>query len=259
MKSSFCLATILVLALKSNAAPIIEELAGFDMAPFFPQLNDTDFINYGGVKYVKSSAHYGGIYGNSAAAGLNAETLQKREAIPRPLLSSIDRRIDKKWYPDMETILNNNCYNFATNVLTNTFAQPGDGSGMPPALDDSVYRDCKRVREGAIKDGLIPTANSTLGDYKGDKSKCHYLAAMVGTYEFGSDYHWFRMMRPGIDKVTEPLWFHKPGSTIPLTKDFSGKPIKFKDIFYPKTKFDSGIYSQFCGLFLECGQKLTIR
>jgi len=42
----------------------------------------------------------------------------------------------------------NNCYNYATVILTNTFAQPGNSQGI------TISMSCKSVAEGAIKDGL---------------------------------------------------------------------------------------------------------
>ena len=45
--------------------------------------------------------------------------------------------------------LNNNCYNYANNKLTYTFAQPGRGSG---AMCQHYFRDC--MRNAAINDHL---------------------------------------------------------------------------------------------------------
>lgn len=35
-----------------------------------------------------------------------------------------------KWNNDLHVRRNNNCYNYAKNKITNTFAQPGRGSGL---------------------------------------------------------------------------------------------------------------------------------
>ena len=44
---------------------------------------------------------------------------------------------------------NNNCYNYACNMQTNTYAQPGEASG-------NIYLSitCNEVTNGAISDGL---------------------------------------------------------------------------------------------------------
>lgn len=251
MKSFLSFFSMLVLLPTFNAAPVDDESVKLDMSSYFPNLNESDFVTYGGLKYVRSSAR---IQGRRSGG---VQIAQAGTPIPRDVWRQIDKRIDRKWYPDMETIWDNNCYNFATNTLTNTFAQPGVGGGLNYLTHDDL-NDCKKLVEGAKKDGLIPTANSTLGNYDGERKNCHFLAAMVGGDFWGNDYHWFRLMKPGTDNVTRPIWFHKPGGTIPLSKDFSGKPIGIKAIFHPKTRFDSGLYTKFCGLFLECGQPLTI-
>ena len=115
----------------------------------------------------------------------------------------------------------NNCYNYATNYRTDTFAQPGQASGaMYTALT------CASVRPAAIADGLInsPRANN----------KCpregHLVALVIWP---GVDFHWYRKGRNG-------RWSHKPGSTPVTNLDNSNNPISD-----PRTA-DRGGYTNFC-------------
>lgn len=54
------------------------------------------------------------------------------------------------WNNNAFTRLNNNCYNYANDIITNTFAQPGRGSGQ-------IFNrplNGPNVRDAAIRDGL---------------------------------------------------------------------------------------------------------
>jgi len=101
---------------------------------------------------------------------------------------------------------NNNCYNYATNYRTNTFAQPGLASGE---MYTSIR--CTPVRKAAVADRLISTPNAD--------NKCpdegHLVALVVGR-DF--DFHWYRKGRNG-------YWTHKPGGTEVTDVDNSGDPI----------------------------------
>ena len=97
----------------------------------------------------------------------------------------------------------NNCYNYATNYRTNTFAQPGRAAGaMYGALT------CAAVKPAAVKDELI--------DSPGANNKCpgegHLVALVIWP---GNDYHWYRKGRNG-------LWTHKPGGTAVTNLDNGG-------------------------------------
>ena len=56
----------------------------------------------------------------------------------------------EKWNDSSETLLNNNCYNYANQKITDTMAQPGKASGKPitPPLTT------ENTLEGAKSDGL---------------------------------------------------------------------------------------------------------
>jgi hypothetical protein len=126
------------------------------------------------------------------------------------------------WWNDGGTKqFNNNCYNYATNYRTDTFAQPGLAAGaMYTALT------CASVRPAAEKDALI--------SQPGANNKCpgegHLVALVIAP---GWDFHWYRKGRNG-------LWTHKPGGTPVTNLDNSGVPIPD-----PRTA-DRGPYTQFC-------------
>lgn len=117
---------------------------------------------------------------------------------------------------------NNNCYNYANNKITNTFAQPGRAHGRPAKV-----MQCRNVQAAAMADGLVPVAN-----FSGN------LAAKQGWYVAlviwpNVDYHWYRQ-----DKVG--CWSHKPGQTAARNTDNAGLPIRD-----PQT-CNRGPYVNFC-------------
>ena len=123
---------------------------------------------------------------------------------------------------------NNNCYNYATNYRTNTFAQPGRSAGqMYTSLSGcSVAAGKISAKQGAVADSLIdlPLANN----------KCPgigHLVALVVAPNY--DYHWYR-------KGPDGKWSHKPGGTQATQVDNIGNPITD-----PRTA-DRGPYTQFC-------------
>lgn len=117
---------------------------------------------------------------------------------------------------------NNNCYNYATNYRTDTFAQPGLASGQMYPYPIS----CAGVRPAAIRDDLI--------DSPGADNRCpeegHLVALVVGA---AFDFHWYRKGRNG-------LWTHKPGGTPVTNLDNSGALITD-----PRTA-DRDSYTDFC-------------
>lgn len=115
----------------------------------------------------------------------------------------------------------NNCYNYATNYRTNTFAQPGRASGaMYNALN------CTEVKAGAVADELIDSPSAD--------NKCpnegHLVALVIWS---GVDYHWYR-------KGIYGKWSHKPGGTAVTNLDNSGNTIA------DPRNADRGGYTDFC-------------
>ena len=126
------------------------------------------------------------------------------------------------WWNDAgQKQFNNNCYNYATNYRTDTFAQPGLAAGaMYSALS------CASVKPAAVADDLI--------DSPAAKNKCpkegHLVALVIAP---GYDFHWYRKGRNG-------YWSHKPGSTPVTNVDNSG--VSIPD---PRTA-NRGPYTNFC-------------
>lgn len=100
----------------------------------------------------------------------------------------------------------NNCYNYATNYRTDTFAQPGLAAG---AMYTSLQ--CAPVLAGAVADALVddPDAGNRC-PHEG-----HLVALVIAP---GWDFHWYRKGRTG-------FWSHKPGSTPATNRDNSGNLI----------------------------------
>jgi hypothetical protein len=127
------------------------------------------------------------------------------------------------WWNDGGQIqLHNNCYNYATNYRSDTFAQPGRATGQ--MYPDPI--DCAGVRPAAVRDGLIASPRAA--------NRCpkegHLVALVV---DFDNDFHWYRKGRNG-------LWTHKPGNTPVTNVDNSGNLISD-----PRTA-DRGGYESFC-------------
>lgn len=116
----------------------------------------------------------------------------------------------------------NNCYNYANDQATNTFAQPGRATGH-----QYTNLTCAGVRPAAQSDGLVPCANFTgpLSPGAG-----WYVALVIWP---GRDYHWYRQDNVG-------CWSHKPGSTPVRNVDNAGQRIRD-----PRT-CNRGPYSVFC-------------
>ena len=96
----------------------------------------------------------------------------------------------------------NNCYNYARNWRTDTFAQPGRAHGAQTST-----MACAQVSTAAMADGL--------------KKRCNCLPPseyprrlMALVIDPGWDYHWYRHQRGG-------FWGHKPGGTAARNVDNS--------------------------------------
>jgi len=113
----------------------------------------------------------------------------------------------------------NNCYNYAMNYRSNTFAQPGRISGHP----NSVMQ-CANVATAANWDGCTATCS-------GPNKR---VALVIWP---GRDYHWYRFHSNG-------FWGHKPGGTAARNTDNRGRVIG--GLLNPQN-CDRGPYTQFCG------------
>ena len=117
----------------------------------------------------------------------------------------------------------NNCYNYATNRRTDTFAQPGRAAGA-----QATRMRCANVTTGAVADGAHQEPNCVIGE-----EPRWYMALVIWP---NIDYHWYR-------KQAEGYWGHKPGQTAARNVDNSNNVI-----FNPETA-DRGGYRDFCGYF----------
>ncbi len=134
-------------------------------------------------------------------------------------------RINLDWWNSSEVIYYNNCYNYATNRATNSFAQPGETGGMH--LNDLT---CETVKNSVSKD--LGIENTEFFDFRGPKDDT--LIALVVWPD--ADYHWYR-------RGSDGKWSHKPGSTPATNLDASDKIIENIE------KADHGPYKEFCGYF----------
>jgi hypothetical protein len=123
----------------------------------------------------------------------------------------------------------NNCYNYASNWKTNTFAQPGRGAGqMYTALS------CPAVTQAAFADGC----HRRFVCFPESEKPRRLVALVVAP---GIDYHWYR-----IHSESEGFWGHKPGGTAARNVDNNGLVIT-----NPET-CARGPYTDFCGYFYTC-------
>lgn len=118
----------------------------------------------------------------------------------------------------------NNCYNYANDHITNTFAQPGRAHGYHIPYPNL---QCNTVEPGAAKDGLHAANNFHAALPAGHG---WYVALVVWPNQ---DYHWYRQDNVG-------CWSHKPGQTAARNVDNAGQPITD-----PKT-CNRGPYTNFC-------------
>lgn len=145
------------------------------------------------------------------------------------------------WNNDPNVRWTNNCYNYASNWRTNTFAQPGRGCG-------SVWTaiTCAEVTRAALCDGMHRRF-----DCFPEAEKPRPLVALVvappPAFGGSGDYHWYRYQLDG-------FWGHKPGGGAARNTDESNAVI-----FNPQTA-NRGPYTQFCGYFYGCNsQRRLIR
>lgn len=118
----------------------------------------------------------------------------------------------------------NNCYNYARNWRTDTFAQPGRAHGA-----QTDVMSCPTVTVAAEADGLVPRCDC-LADSEFPRRP---MALVVAP---GDDYHWYREQREGFRG-------HKPGHTEARNWDNSGALVTSPE------SADRGPYSDFCGYF----------
>jgi hypothetical protein len=142
-------------------------------------------------------------------------------------------RFNPGFWNDPAHIGRNNCYNYASNRRTDTFAQPGRATGHQAAV-----MACADVVAAALSDGLHHRFYCFP-----DSEKPRWLMALVVAP--GYDYHWYR-------KQQEGFWGHKPGGTAARNVDNNGAIV-----WNPETAARLP-YTNFCGYFYACrSQKIS--
>jgi len=132
--------------------------------------------------------------------------------------------------------LNNNCYNYACNLHTMTFAQPGR---WPPAYT-YIHVNFAQLDAAALHDGLHRACDCLSSS---EKTR-HFVALAIkpevpaasGSPSQPGDFHWYR-------KHNGNLWGHKVGSSPVSCKDYSGALITDPE------RCNSGDYTVFGGYY----------
>lgn len=122
----------------------------------------------------------------------------------------------------------NNCYNYATNRRTDTFAQPGEATGA-----GTTTMQCSTVANGAVSDHNL--AHPSCG-----ASNLAPRDRMALVIQPGYDYHWYRRHN---GSGNNEFWGHKLSWTPARNTDNSGQVI-----YNPETA-NRGNYTVFCGYF----------
>lgn len=122
----------------------------------------------------------------------------------------------------------NNCYNYAVNIRTDTFAQPGRATGRYPYL-----KLCDQLTDAVLSDG-----SRKRFDCLPDTEKPRYIMALVLCPLI--DCHWYRKHREG-------FWGHKPGVKRVRNTDNSGQVILNPETCDRTSGWPP--YTEFCGYF----------
>ena len=155
----------------------------------------------------------------------------------------------------IRTQLGNNCYNYACNSPTGTFAQPGKKGGRPIDWDQEDL--CAEVIQAAEKDNLIPLIDCFLEcDPALGRKVMLFVDAEDDPDQPGDDrdFHWYRQDADG-------NWSHKPGQGRATNED-DGEPPPPNVIANPwqadtdtrrddddDGKYDRGYDYEFCACF----------
>jgi len=200
-------------------------MVGYDMATSPASATVTDTVSDAGAYFVVAgyTYHPGGFpagYYVDAYFGMGSA-----ECTPPPYNP-------EKWNDGGYVQYNNNCYNYANDERTDTFAQPGRASGCSHSIT------CSTTRAAAECDGLV-TISSGSSPCPDDMHRV-YLVTRPGW-----DYHWYR-------QDTDGMWSHKPGGTPATNRDGSGQLISNPEYA------DIGMYTDRCGYMCACGDNADI-
>jgi hypothetical protein len=159
----------------------------------------------------------GAVLGEAEKGILEAGEVQGLYSVCSPMVLTSDTSFT--FWNDPAYRPYNNCYNYASNYRSNTFAQPGKASGQ-------MYGgiNCSEVGAAAQRDGWLTSC----------RTDANYNIALVIWPNY--DFHWYRLAANG-------HWCHKPGQTAARNYDDSGNFIT-----NPET-CNRGPYTIFCGYY----------
>eukprot|EP01084_Bolivina_argentea_P155345 270716_1 len=149
----------------------------------------------------------------------------------------------------------NNCYAYSTDIATNTFPQPGRGSGQKWS-----FNTCPDMINAAERDGLT-YIGMDIADLHVGPTNGHYVALYIWP---NTNFHWARMDYNGtyhhnINNESIPRrWSHKPGGTEVQIVDNNGDCIGDIAPCVLPSKADLSPWSVFCGYMTAIPDQLTI-
>jgi hypothetical protein len=230
-KTLFTIANILIVTTAAPATTKCDSSIPGVICDFIPSSSSMEAV----MAHVQSKQHHGRRLANYA------EPVNLTSTDTNGNMTSLERvwtsPVVQSW---------SNCYNFATQLLTGTFAQPGRAHWN---VDGSNSLTCAEAVQHSIADGLQMISKAEVGT----DETYRYVALVVAPYQ---DYHWFRRLNPKIDfkhdledpntrhlVPNETVWWHKPGSEKLMKVDWSGNTI------YDIETADRGNYTDVCGYF----------
>lgn len=172
---------------------------------------------------------------SALVAGQKITATQSLGSCTSPLSAAVEVKKDAappyepSYWNDSSIVRCNNCYNYACNIRTDTFAQPGY------AHHQSHILTCPTVGVAAKADGLADAKDKRC-------TGCTHVVALV--MDVGNDYHWYRLDDTG-------GWSHKPGGTPATNRDASNNLItnpETADRNYAGPDYGLN-YSEFCGYY----------
>jgi len=130
----------------------------------------------------------------------------------------------------------NNCYDYGNDIATDTFAQPGRGSGQKWSQNTCADMKAAATRDGLVWNGTaLPPKQPPAG---------HFAALLIWP---GTNFHWIRF-----DSDPAGFWSHKPGGTEVRNVDNRNLPIT------DPSKSDFSPWTQFCGYMITVPSKANI-
>ena len=102
-----------------------------------------------------------------------------------------------------------NCYNYATQLSTGTYAQPGRAGGVQYSSVDET-----QLRAACILDQISDLEDTAAGVFPDTSNNCLMVLAIIP----GLDFHFYR-------QDSDSNWSHKPGPRTPTNLDNSGNVI----------------------------------